>query len=382
MKYLSNLELFIYLFIYLVVLYLLIYFLFIYLFICTIFSSFPDDIKEELSRIPENANAHPKRSMTFATSRRPKLPSRYSDEGSFARNSLRVHKTPDSSQAARKISNPERPGSIRSVMSTASEPDRFSYRKSNSSFHSYNAMCANRRSQSESNEPYLDNYIEQTNDLERYRASYRDSGVGMGRNSHRFSMEETRRKISALETVHPTITPNIDEASKSSTPYSSPARTPILERAESEENAPVKLRDRDLRESRDSAYASGRLCRKGAAPFQGLQGIFALGEEELSPDASVSSNSPTSPVFLSDVLDEPSFNNNNDSEGQKSMPGSRKLSLQTELPNEKQVTKRKAFSGRAMSTMTDNSVNDKLETKVRKAFLTWEEATCSVLLAC
>eukprot|EP00794_Sanderia_malayensis_P007407 gene7407-8227_t len=341
---------------------------------------FPDDIQDELGRIQQNSNAHPRRSMTFATSRRDNVPSRYSDEGSFARNSLRAGKNPEAIQRGRKISYPERPGSIRSVMSTASEPDRFSYRKSNSSFLSYNAACTNRRSQSETTEVAcldsttapLPNVADQFTDVERYRVSYRDSGLGLGRNSHRFSMEETRRKINALESTH--LSANFDEVS--TTPYSSPSGTPILERAEQEEvPSPVRLREREFRDCRDSAYASGRLTsRKGGTPFQGLQGVFSLGEEELSPDASMTSSaSPTSPVFLTDVLNEPSFNVG---DVKKGVPPSRKLSLPPESLREKDeeqdIVTRPSMPPRAISDISENTLHDK---KVRKAFLTWEEVT-------
>ena len=328
--------------------------------------SFPDDIQEELSKIPETSHAHPKRAMTFGSSQRPKVNSRYSDEGTYIRDSMRIKASPKTPTRLRKVSNPDRPGSIRSVMSTVSEPDRYSYRKSSSSVQSF--LAANRRSQSESTE----NPNDQISDLERCRSSYRDSGLGMGRNSQRFSMEETRRKITALETLPTPPLTNSNAPSKSSTPYSSPASTPLLERAEKTEQTQVILRERDSRECRDSAYASGRFHRKGGSTYQGIQGIFSLGEEELSPDQSPSTGSPTSPVFLSDVLDEPSFNNH----GKKVTPEGRKMSLPTTMMSD---TKAKDSDRlplqRALSSAEAGEKDERINKFVKKAFLTWEEVT-------
>ncbi|XP_065058410.1 uncharacterized protein LOC135686151 [Rhopilema esculentum] len=319
---------------------------------------FPDDIQEELSKVPENAHAHPKRSMTLGSTPRPKINSRYSDEGSYIRDSLRIKTSPQSTTRLRKTSTPDRPGSTRSVLSTTSEPDRFSYRKSNSSFQS--AASSNRRSQSES----ADIPEDEIASLAVNRASYRDSGLSMGRNSQRFSgVEETRRKINALETVPSPTLSGSGFPSKSSTPYSSPSGTPILERVEKVEQSQVKLRDRESRESRDSAYASGRFQRKGGLPHHGLQGIFSLGEEDLSPDASQCS--PTSPVFLSEILNEPAFNNN----FKKGSSESRKISLPAKM-----ITDLKEKENQDRHSLP-RSISEVAESKQRKLLLTWEEAT-------
>ena len=332
---------------------------------CSFSIRFPDDIKEELTNIPETAHAHPKRAMTFGATLRPKINSRYSDDGVYARNSARERTSPQGATRLRKISTPDRPGSIRSVISTTSEPDRFSYRKSNASVHSF--ITANRRSQSESTE-IPENEIAS---IAKNRSSYRDSGLSMGRNSQRFStMEETRRKITALETVPSPPLSSSNIPSKTSTPYSSPSSTPILEHVDKEEFTPVRMRDRESRESRDSAYASGRFHRKGAPPYHTIQGIFSLGEEDLSPDASVSEGSPRSPVFLSDVLDEPSFNNN----GKKSTAETRKISLPAKMMTDVREKEKDRHSlPRSMSAMEKGE--KVINSSVRKALLTWEEAT-------
>ena len=324
-------------------------------------SRFPDDIQEELSKVPENAHAHPKRSMTLGSTPRPKINSRYSDEGPYIRDSLRIKTSPQSTTRLRKTSTSDRPGSIRSVLSTTSEPDRFSYRKSNSSFQSF--ASSNRRSQSES----ADIPEDEIASLAVNRASYRDSGLSMGRNSQRFSgVEETRRKINALETVPSPTLSGSGFPSKSSTPYSSPSGTPILERIEKVEQSQVKLRDRESRESRDSAYASGRFQRKGGLPHHGIQGIFSLGEEDLSPDASpVSPCSPTSPVFLSEILNEPAFNNN----FKKGSPESRKISLPAKM-----ITDIKEKENQDRYSLP-RSISEVAESGQRKLLLTWEEAT-------
>ena len=182
--------------------------------------------------------------------------------------------------------------SVQSEMSIHSDPDRYSYRKSSASM--YSMQGANRRSQSESLTPFhdFDSSKSGCDELRDYnRSSFRDSGIG--RISQRFSMEETRKKISALESIQP----NSNSASKSSTPYSSPAATPILERANIEEESANELESsgRFIR-NRDSAYASGRFIRKVSGV--GITNISEGDEEK---------EEKSRPVFLSDVLDTPSF---------------------------------------------------------------------------
>ncbi len=313
-----------------------------------------------MTRLPDTSNMQHQRSMTLDTSQRPKFASRYSDEGSLTRNSMRA-------QNASSASNAMRQGSIRS---TASEPDHFNSRKSNSSFNSHNASSS-LRNRSETYKHYPES--EPMSDLDNNRVSYRDSGVGLGRNSHCFSMEETRRKISALESlpIHQSPTPSSETSSKSSTSYSSPASTPILERTD-EDNKSVKFRQREIRECRDSAYASGRFSRKGGSTYQGMPAFFAVGEEDASPNPSVSSQSPRSPrsPMLSEILDEPSFSNNN--VGWRA----RKSSLPMEAPGDRGSGQRRPPEfARSLSTATEHPTNQRVETNIRKAFLTWEEAT-------
>lgn len=280
---------------------------------------------------------------------------------------MRARTSPLVATRPRKISTPERPGSIRSLLSTASEPDRFSYRKSNASVHSF--IGANRRSHSETGEIPEDEIAS----ISTNRCSYRDSGLSFGRNSQRFStMEETRRKITALETVPSPPLSNSNLPSKSSTPYSSPSGTPILEHVEKGQLTPVRMRDRESRESRDSAYASGRLNRKGGPPYHTLQGVFSLGEEDLSPDASTSDGSPKSPIFLSDILDESSFNNN----GKPSTTGHRKISLPARMITDSQQKEQEShIFTRSMSTRERDRGNKGINSVVKNALLTWEEAT-------
>ena len=281
---------------------------------------------------------------------------------------MRAKTSPLGAPRLRKISSPDRPGSIRSVISTTSEPDRYSFRRSNASVQSF--FTPNRRSQSDSAECPEDEIA----GISRNRCSYRDSGLSMGRNSQRFStMEETRRKITALETVPslPLSSPHV--ASKSSTPYSSPSSTPILEHAVKEGFPQVRLRERESRESRDSAYASGRIHRKGGPACPNVQGIFSLGEEDISPEASISDGSLRSPVFLPDILDEPAFNNN----GKKSTINTRKVSLPAKMitDDSKEMKNEKFFLSRAMSAEEEGGSKKDITSTVRKAFLTWEETT-------
>lgn len=307
--------------------------------------------------------------MTFGATLRPKINSRYSDDGVYVRDSMRAKTSPLAATRLRKVSTPERPGSCRSVISTSSEPDRFSYRKSNASMQSF--INANRRSQSESAEIPED----ETVGMATNRSSYRDSGLSMGRNSKRFStLEETRRKINALETVPSPPLSGSNVPSKSSTPCSSPTGTPVLGHVDKEESTPVRMRDRESRECRDSAYASGRFHRKGGPPCQTIQGIFSLGEEDLSPNASTAGDSPRSPVFLSDVLDQPSFNNN----GKKpnSITESRKISLPAKMITDLREKEKDRHSlPRSVSNAEKNEGSRNISSVVRKALLTWEETT-------
>lgn len=295
------------------------------------------------------------------------MKSRYSDDGVYERESMRAKTSPLGAPRLRKISSPDRPGSIRSVISTTSEPDRYSYRRSNASVHSF--ITANRRSQSDS----ADCHEDENAGTSRKRCSYRDSGLSMGRNSQRFStMEETRRKITALETVPSMPLSNPNVPSKPSTPYSSPSSTPILEHTVKEEFTQVRMRERESRESRDSAYASGRIHRKGGAASPIIQGIFSLGEEDLSTEASMSDGSPRSPVFLPDILDEPAFNNN----GKKSAINTRKTSLPAKMITDCKEMQHDRFSlPRAMSADEKDVSKKDIDSTVRKAFLTWEETT-------
>ena len=319
-----------------------------------------------MSNIPENAHAHPKRSMTYGALMRTKMNSRYSDDGVYARDSMRAKTSPLGAPRLRKISSPERPGSIRSVISTTSEPDRSSYRRSNASVHSF--ISANRRSQSESAEIPED----EVTGMSRNRCSYRDSGLSMGRNSQRFStMEETRRKITALETVPSPPLSNSTITSISTTPYSSPSSTPILEHVNKEDFPQVRMRERESRESRDSAYASGRFHKKGGPAGHTIQGIFSLGEEDLSPEASMSDSSPRSPVFLSDVLDEPAFNSN----ANKSIINTRKISLPAKMITNYTETNRDRLSLPRAINSIEHKENSKDINAAVKALLTWEEAT-------
>ena len=321
---------------------------------------FPDDIKEELSNIPENAHAHPKRAMTFGATTRSK--SRYSDDGVYARDSMRAKTSPLGAPRLRKISSPDRPGSIRSVISTTSEPDRYSFRRSNASVQSF--ISANRRSQSESAEA-------PESDSVKNRCSYRDSGLSMGRNSQRFStMEETRRKITALETLPSSPLTNSNLVSKSSTPYSSPSGTPILEHVNKEEFTQVRMRDRESRESRDSAYASGRFHRKGGPVSPSIQGIFSLGEEDISPDTSMADVSPRSPVFLSDVLDEPAFN----TISKQSAINTRKASLPAKMITDHKENNKERRSLPRTLTSAERDERDKNSYLVQTTF-SWQEAT-------